>query len=482
MGPPCDGGCTCRALWSLRLSGLGGDIVWWVGGFVVAVGLLVAVHEFGHFWVARRLGFKVERFKIGFGKTLWSRRVGGGETEFAIGAVPLGGYVKMLDEREGPVDPADLPRSFTRRPVWQRILVLLAGPGFNLIFAVLVYAIIATVPTEMRRLVVGAVDVHTPADRAGLKPNEELVTIDSEPVSESDYVIELVSRLIDSREVQLGVRTSPSGRVEREVTLKLTEGEQRALTEGDPLAALGLNLWLPEQHVVIGRVDAGAARDAGLASGDRVLAIDGEPARNLESARSLIERRGGRTAIFRIERAGSQLEIPVDVREVAVQGRVVGRIGVGFDTRPQVMQTAKFPESMIVKRSLGPVDALASAVGTTARMCGLTVRILWKMVSGQVSPRNLGGPVTIAKAAGDSARAGAISFLAFLAYVSVSLAILNLLPVPVLDGGQIVYQLAEAVRGRPLSERAQALGQQIGLALIVVLLSFVLVNDFTRNF
>jgi regulator of sigma E protease len=481
MGPPRGDGCAYRALRSLRLSGLGGDIVWWIGGFIVAVGLLVAVHEFGHFWVARRLGFKVERFKIGFGKTLWSRRLGDGQTEFAIGAIPLGGYVKMIDEREGPVAPADLPHSFTRRPVWQRILVLLAGPGFNLLFAILAYAIISAVPTEMRRLVVGAVATDSPAERAGLRSDDELLSIAGDPVREGNFVIELVSRLIDAPEVKLGVRGA--SRNEREVTLKLTEREQRELTEGDPLTLLGFNFWLPDQRVVIRELkEGGGARDAGLAAGDRILAIDGETARNADVARQLIGRRAGTTASFRIERAGEELEIAVAVRGVTEQGRSFGRIGVGFDPRPEVLQTAKFPDSMLVTRSLGPLDALAAGVGTTISMSGLTVKILWKMVTGKVSPRNIGGPVTIAKAAGDSARAGLLTFLSFLAYVSVSLAILNLLPVPVLDGGQILYQFAEVVRGRPLSERAQIIGQQIGLAIIAVLLSFVLVNDFTRNF
>jgi regulator of sigma E protease len=463
------------------LTGLGGNLVWWIGGFIVAVGLLVAVHEFGHFWAARRLGFKVERFKIGFGKTLWSRQLGGGRTEFAIGIVPLGGYVKMLDEREGPVAPADLPHSFTRRPVWQRILVLCAGPGFNLLFAVLAYALISGVPTETRRLVIGEVDVATPADRAGMQMDDEIVAVDGVPVRDAgELVIALVDRLIDVPRVQLDVQTP--GRGVRELRLTLAEREQRALTEGDPLTVLGFEFWLPDQRVVIRDVAAGAARDAGLASGDRILAVDGMRVRNGPVARQLIERRGGSTVLFRVERAGRGLDIPVAIRSVVEQSHSVGRIGVSFDPRAQVAQTADFPASMLVTRSLGPIDALAAGVGTTLRMSKLTVRILWKMLSGEVSPRNLGGPVTIAKAAGDTARLGLLPFLAFVAYVSVSLAILNLLPVPVLDGGQILYQLAEAVRGRPLSERAQILGQQIGLAMIVVLLSFVLVNDFTRNF
>jgi regulator of sigma E protease len=333
---------------------------------------------------------------------------------------------------------------------------------------------------DMRRLVVGAVVADTPAARAGLKADDELTSIDGDRVTESDFVIDLVSHFVDEPTVTLGV-LSP-GRGEREVKLQLSESEQRALTEGDPLALLGVSFWVPDQRVVIGEIAAGGARDAGLRVGDRILAIDGEIARNLDVARQIISTRGDRTVPIRYERAGQTLEVPVAIHSVTENGRTFGRIGVGFDVRPEVMQTAKFPESMIVKRSLGPGEALAAGLTTTTRMCGLTVKILWKMITGKVSPRNLGGPVTIAKAAGESARAGLITFLAFLAYVSVSLAILNLLPVPVLDGGQVVYQLAEAVRGRPLSDRAQAIGQQIGLAMIVVLLSFVLVNDFTRNF
>ncbi|MGH8263845.1 MAG: RIP metalloprotease RseP [Steroidobacteraceae bacterium] len=458
----------------------GGNLLWWIGGFIIAVGLLVAVHEFGHFWVARRLGFKVERFKIGFFKTLWSRRLGNGETEFAIGALPLGGYVKMLDEREGPVAPQDLPRSFTRKPVWQRVLVLLAGPGFNLLFAVLVYSIISAVPADMPRLVVGAVYTDTPAARAGLKADDEFLRLDGEPVGAGEFVLDLVSRFIDSEQVTLTVRSA--GHAERDLTLKLSENEQRTLTEGDPLVALGFTLWLPDQRVVIEGLREGGARNAGIEVGDRILSVAGERVRNRDAATQKISQLAGATVPVLIERANVTLEIPVAIQRVTENGRSFGRMGVDLDGRAEVLQTAKFPDSMVVKRSLGPVDALVAGVVTTGKMCTLTVKVLWKMVTGKVSPKNLGGPVTIAKAAGDSIRAGLLPFLALLAYISVSLAILNLLPVPVLDGGQIIYQLAEAVRGRPLSERAQILGQQIGLALIAVLLSFVLVNDFTRNF
>jgi regulator of sigma E protease len=461
------------------LSELGSNLLWWIGGFVVAVGMLVAVHEFGHFWVARRLGFKVERFKIGFGKTLWSRQLANGQTEFAIGAIPLGGYVKMLDEREGPVAAEDLPASFTRRPVWQRILVLLAGPGFNILFAVLVYSLISGLPSESRRLIVGAVAVDSPADRAGLEVNDELVSLNGKPVRDgAELSMGLIETLIDVPEATLGVRR---GTGTRAIDLKLTDAEQRAITSGDQLDALGYDLWMPDSRVVIYDVQEGGARAAGLQPADRVLAIDGAGVRNIEAARQIIERRGGSTLNFRIVRAGHELDVPVAVRADTEGGRRVGRIGVHFDARPEVAERAPFPESMRVRHSLGPIDALGAGVATTYQMSKLTVKVLWKMLVGKVSARNLGGPVTIAKAAGDSARLGILAFLAFLGYVSVSLAILNLLPVPVLDGGQIVYQLAEAVRGRPLSERAQIIGQQIGLAMIVVLLSFVLVNDFTRN-
>ncbi len=462
------------------MSELGSNLLWWIGGFVVAVGMLVSVHEFGHFWVARRLGFKVERFKIGFGKTLWSRKLAQGQTEFAIGAIPLGGYVKMLDEREGPVALEDLPASFTRRPVWQRILVLLAGPGFNILFAIAVYSLISGLPSETRRLIVGAVAVDSPADRAGLEVNDELVSLNSNPLRDgADLQLGLVDTLIDTSEATLGVRR---GSTTRAIDLKLTDAEQRALTEGSPLEALGCDLWMPDSRVVIFEVQEGGARAAGMKSGDRVLAVDGHSIRNLEAARQYIERRGGSTVTFRIERAGQQLDVPVTVRADTVGARRVGRIGVLFDTRPEVAQRGEFAAAMRALHRLGPIDALGAGVATTYQMSKVTVKFLWKMLGGKVSARNLGGPVTIAKAAGDSARLGILAFLAFLGYVSVSLAILNLLPVPVLDGGQIVYQLAEAVRGRPLSERAQVIGQQIGLAMIVVLLSFVLVNDFTRNF
>jgi regulator of sigma E protease len=386
----------------------------------------------------------------------------------------------MLDEREGPVDPADLPRSFTRRPVWQRVLVLLAGPGFNLLFAILVCTLISAVPMQVPRLVVGYVAAGSPAARAGLHSDEEIVSLEGERVSESDFGIDLMIRLMRAPQLTLGLRSQGGG--VREVTVRLTESEQRVVADKDPLELLGFGFWVPDQRTVILEVQEGGGRDAGLKAGDRILSIDGRPARNLDVARQLIEARGGLTVPVRIERAGEELELPVAVRVVTENGLGVGRMGIAFDTRPEILQTAKRPDSMFARRSLGPVDALVAGAGTTGKMCNLTLTILGKMVTGKVSPRNLGGPVTIAKAAGESARAGLMPFLAVLAFISVSLGILNLLPVPVLDGGQIIYQLAEAVRGRPLSDRVQALGQQIGLAMIVLLLSFVLVNDFTRNF
>jgi len=456
------------------------DIAYKIGAFLVTLGVLVVFHELGHFWVARRCGVKVLRFSVGFGRALATWRLGADRTEWVVAAIPFGGYVKMLDEREGPVAPQDLPRSFTRKPVWQRVLVLLAGPGFNLLFAVLVYSIISAVPADMPRLVVGAVYTDTPAARAGLKADDEFLRLDGKEVGAGEFVLDLVSRFIDSAEVTLTVRST--GRAERDLTLRLSENEQRTLTEGDPLAALGFTLWLPDQRVVIQTLEPGSAQEAGLKIGDRIVAINGERVRNRDGAIQSIMRLAGANVPFRIERGPETLELPVNVARVTETGRSFGRIGAGLDGRPEVLQTAKFPDSMVVKRSLGPVDSLVAGVAMTGKMCTLTVKVLWKMVTGKVSPKNLGGPVTIAKAAGDSIRAGLLPFLALLAYISVSLAILNLLPVPVLDGGQIIYQLAEAVRGRPLSERAQVLGQQIGLALIAVLLSFVLVNDFTRNF
>jgi len=455
------------------------SFIWYFIWFVVAVGLLVTVHEFGHFWVARRLGFKVLRFSIGFGRPLLSRVAGADRVEYVVAAVPLGGYVKLLDEREGPVAPEDLPRSFTHRPPWQRILVLLAGPACNILFAVLVlWAMLwANGITEVRPTV-GDVTAGSIAARAGLKSGDEIRAINGTAVTgQRDVVFDLLDSMSGHGQALLTVRGS--GGETRQANLSVNDpGERRRLTEPAELfRGLGFQFWAPTVPPVLGPVtpDGPAAR-AGLAAGDRIVAIDGVPMNDFRQIVEYISARPGERVNIDYRRGGVTHSAAVAVASEEVGGRRIGRI------RVQQPQGITYPANMLLHTDLGPGAALARAGGEAWNMTMLQARLFWRMVLGHVSLKNLSGPLSIAEFAGDSAEAGVASFMSFLVLISLSLGFLNLLPIPILDGGQILFQLVEWLKGSPLSERAQALGQQVGIALLIVLMGVALYNDIARQF
>ena len=455
------------------------SFVWYLLWFVIAVGLLVTVHEFGHFWVARRLGFKVLRFSIGFGRPLIKRVAGADQVEYVVAAVPLGGYVKLLDEREGPVAPSDLPRSFTHRPPWQRIVVLLAGPAFNILFAVLVLWGMLWVNgmTEVRPKV-GDVTAGSLAARAGLRNGDEIRAINGAPVTgQRDVVFDLLDSMSSRGQAILSVRGE--GGETRQANLSVTDaGERRRLTEPSELfRGLGFQFWTPPVPPVLGPVtpDGPAAR-AGLAAGDRILAIDGVPMSDFRQIVEYISARPGTHVSIDYRRGTADRTAQVAVASEEVGGKHLGRI--------RVMQPpgTTYPPSMLLHTDLSAGTALARAGGEAWGMTMLQARLFWRMVLGRVSLKNLSGPLSIAEFAGDSAEAGVASFLSFLVLISLSLGFLNLLPIPILDGGQIVFQLVEWLKGSPLSERAQALGQQVGIALLIVLMGVALYNDIARQF
>ncbi|HZC85407.1 MAG TPA: RIP metalloprotease RseP [Steroidobacteraceae bacterium] len=455
------------------------SFIWYLIWFVVAVGLLVTVHEFGHFWVARRLGFKVLRFSIGFGRPLLSHVAGADRVEYVVAAVPLGGYVKLLDEREGPVAPEDLPRSFTHRPPWQRILVLLAGPASNILFAVLVlWAMLwANGITEVRPTV-GDVTAGSIAARAGLKSGDEIRAINGTAVTgQRDVVFDLLDAMSGHGQALLTVRDS--GGETRQANLSVEDpGERRRLTEPAELfRGLGFQFWTPTVPPVLGPVtpDGPAAR-AGLAAGDRIVAIDGVPMNDFRQIVEYISARPGERVNIDYRRGGVTHSAAVTVASEEVGGRRIGRI------RVQQPQGITYPANMLLHTDLGPGAALARAGGEAWNMTMLQARLFWRMVLGHVSLKNLSGPLSIAEFAGDSAEAGVASFMSFLVLISLSLGFLNLLPIPILDGGQILFQLVEWLKGSPLSERAQALGQQVGIALLIVLMGVALYNDIARQF
>jgi regulator of sigma E protease len=447
-----------------------------LAAFLVAIGILVAVHEFGHYWVAKRLGFKVLRFSIGFGKPLLTR-IGKDpdRTEYCVAAIPLGGYVKLLDEREGEVAADELQRSFTRRPILHRIAVLLAGPAMNLLFASLLYAILAMVGTEIIKPVVGQVRLDSPAALAGLQRGDQVTRVGDHVVGDTEELqIALIREFSDDGVIPLRILRDGA---ERSLTLRVRE-DRRAMTEpGKLLPGLGFDLatWNAATLVHSAPAQSAGAR-AGLRAGDRLLSLDGQPVVNSTEFVAMVNDAPGRDISIEVERDGAQLRIVAPVPSVVEQGRTIGRLGIMLEEGPRA-----WPPGLVETHRAGPIEATLSGVAKTWEMSALTVQMLWRIVTGQVSAKNISGPISIAEFAGISAYLGPSAFLAFLAIISVSLGVLNLMPVPLLDGGQVVYQVVEAVKGTPLSERAQLFGQQVGIALLVVLMSLAFYNDISRH-
>lgn len=450
---------------------------WYMLWFVIAVGLLVTVHEFGHFWVARRLGFKVLRFSVGFGQPLKSWRVGPDRTEIAIAPIPLGGYVKLLDEREGPVPPEDLSRSFTRKHPFQRILVLLAGPGFNILFAIVVLAGIMWVAGVTQILpLVGDVSSGSIAANAGLRPGDVIEAINGSRVEDQSGVLfGLLDVMSGTGNADLTVRAANGGI--RHVDLEVPSLAVRRQLTVDPLTGLGFQFWAPPAPPIVSQVvtDGPAAR-AGLQEGDRILSIDGTSVKSAQDVKDQLAPHPGGTVTLTYERSGAAHTVQVELDSVKEAGRYIGRMEADMSS------DVPYPPSMVRHLRVSPLDAVQRAAQESWDMTALQGTLFWRMMLGHVSVKNLSGPVSIAEYAGQSASAGVGSFLSFLVLISLSLGFLNLLPIPILDGGQILFQVIEWVKGSPMSEQAQAFGQQVGIALLILLMGVALFNDIARQF
>ncbi|PQZ95278.1 MULTISPECIES: sigma E protease regulator RseP [Pseudomonas] len=441
-------------------------------GTLVALGVLVTFHEFGHFWVARRCGVKVLRFSVGFGMPLvrWHDRKG---TEFVIAAIPLGGYVKMLDEREGEVPADQLDQSFNRKTVRQRIAIVAAGPIANFLLAMVFFWVLAMLGSQEMRPVIGAVESGSIAAKAGLTAGQEIVSIDGEPtLGWRDVNLRLVRRLGESGTVNMLVREEGStADSPRELAL---DQWLKGSDEPDPIKSLGIRPWRPALPPVLAELDPkGPAQAAGLKTGDRLLALDGQALNEWQQVVDLVRVRPDAKVVLKVERDGAQIDVPVTLAARGEAKAAGGYLGAG-------VKGVEWPPSMLREVSYGPLAAIGEGAKRTWTMSVLTLESLKKMLFGELSVKNLSGPITIAKVAGASAQSGVADFLNFLAYLSISLGVLNLLPIPVLDGGHLLFYLVEWVRGRPLSDRVQGWGIQIGISLVVGVMLLALVNDLGR--
>ncbi|GKW50752.1 RIP metalloprotease RseP [Halomonas sp. NCCP-2165] len=440
---------------------------------ILVLGLLITFHEYGHYWVAKRCGVKVLRFSVGFGKPLWSRTDRHG-TEFAVAAIPLGGYVKMLDEREGPVAPDERHRAFNNQSVWARIAIVVAGPLANFLLAIVAYWLLFVVGTTTVAPVVGAVTPDSPAARGGLAPGQEIVAIQGERVrSWEEANLKLVAVIGHSGELRVSTRDE-GGEVVRERGLPV----ENYLVRQDPprpLSSLGLTPWRPAFPAELGQVLEGeAAAAAGLEPGDRILRIDGEVIADWTHFVEVVRAHPDEALDLEVRRGDERLSLTlVPGRNESETGSAIGYIGAG-------VAPVAWPEEYRREVRYGPLAALGQSLSRTGEMSLLTLDAIRKMLVGLISPSNLSGPITIARVAGDTARSGLESFISFMAYLSISLGILNLLPIPVLDGGHLAYYVIEALRGRPVSEKAQAIGLRIGLALVGSLMFMALYFDLMR--
>lgn len=440
--------------------------------FIVAISVLVAVHEYGHFIVGRWCGMKVLRFSIGFGKPIWSRIGKKDDTEFCISAIPLGGYVKFLGERPGmdeQIDPADEGRAFNHRPVWNRIAVLLAGPFFNFLFAFFAYWVIFVNGVPTMRPAVGEVADASYAAEAGLQYGDQIVMVGDRDAGDWETaLVSMLDGLIGDGQVTLELENTDG---QRRTAVIDVGGEATRLTEpGVLFDGLGFQPWQPP--AIIDSVENGAAASrAGIMSGDRIVSIAGESVTTFSDLQRIVSARPDEMVVIEVVRNDGLVALDTRLGSRETEGVTTGFLGVSAGGSIQ---------DYWYLRQYGPLDSIARSLERTWTSTGFTVRMLARMVTGDVSIKNISGPINIAQYAGSSASAGFNAFMNFLALVSISLGVLNLLPIPILDGGQIVYQSIEGLKGSPLSERAQMIGQQLGIVALLLLMSFAFYNDIAR--
>lgn len=439
--------------------------------FLVALGILITVHEFGHFWVARKLGVKVLRFSIGFGKVIWSKPSKDGEYDFVIAAIPLGGYVKMLDEREGTVAREELPRAFNNKPVASRIAIVVAGPLANLLFAIAAFWLMYLVGVPGAKPLVGTVDAQSMASAAGFQTEDLFLRVNSEPTPTWQTTqLALFNGAFEKRRLEIEVMDRDHQKQTRVIDFSTMEG---TLEAQEMLPTLGINPWQPP--AVLGEVTSdGAAAEAGLQAGDKILAVDGTPIRTWIDWVTYVRERPGQAILVKLDRAGTVLNVTLTPASHRQGDQTLGQVGVRVPDQ--------YLEKISTTLQYGPVRALQEGIVKTWEMSVLMLRVMGRIVIGQAPLHYISGPLTIAEYAGASAKQGWLPFLSFLAIVSISLGVLNLLPIPLLDGGHLMYYLIEMVKGSPVPDHVQVMGQKLGIFLLLLLMSLAFYNDYARIF
>ena len=448
--------------------------IWWL---LVALGLLITFHEFGHYWVARRMGVRVLKFSIGFGKALWSK-TGRDGTQYIVAAIPLGGYVKMLDEREGEVAEHELEHAFNRKSVWARIAIVIAGPAFNLIFTLLAFWLMFLVGMPESRPVVG--EVSGIAASAGIEPGDRIVSLDGESTDTwSHAILGLITRALDRDKVT--VELERVNGQQRQIELDLGQLDSD-FQEEKTLEGIGITPWRAKLPAIIGEVNADSpAYRAGFKVGDRIISVGGEPVPDWAWVGALVQKHGltEETMPVTVERAGGTLELSVTPVKSST-GAFSDRLIIGVTNKPADADLQAQVSRAYFMHQYGLIDGFNAASNEMWRLTRSTLGLLGRMLTGTASVKNLSGPISIARFANSSANAGISSFLFFLGAISLSLGILNLLPIPVLDGGHLLYYLIELVKGSPVSEQIQAKGQYIGLMALFGLMGIAFFNDILR--
>lgn len=451
------------------------QFITYILAFIAAIGIIVTVHEFGHYWVAKKLGVKVLRFSVGFGKPLYSRSSGPDNTEYVLASIPLGGYVKMLDEREGDVSPSEVHRSFNRQNVWKRFAIVSAGPIFNFIFAVLAYWITFVAGVDGVRPTIGAIEPESIAALAQIEPKDTFTHIEGQSVKTwQQTTIQMLNGALKNGSVSATLSREDSS--QKTVIMNLNDTKQ-LLAEGNLLEKIGITPWRYQYQARFGEIKSGVANDAGIRDGDKVISVDGEAVSTWVELVKYIQQHAEIPISMLLDRAGERIVVEVTPTADEVDGKVVGRIGA----YPYIDegQIAELEAQKVVVR-YGPLESFGKGAVKTWEVSVLTLKLLWKLVVGEASLKNISGPVTIAEYAGVSATIGFSAFVGALAIISISIGILNLLPIPVLDGGHLFYYLIEMVKGSPVSEKFEAAGQRLGIVMLAGLMSLAFYNDIHR--